>query len=153
MATQCLPKEPLPLETRGRRRKLHPSEVMTLLMVSFHQSGYRTLKHFYQRHVYVFWRAEFPHLVSYSRFVQLQKEILTVLTFYLSAHLGTCSGISFIDSTRLRVCDNKRISAHRVFAKEAGCSKTSIQLQDSDQLLPHGFARQFEQSLELVEIA
>ena len=44
----------------------------------------------------------------------------------LQAHLGTCSGISFVDSTRLRVCDNKRISAHRVFAKEAGCSKTSM---------------------------
>ena len=125
-AMHCLPKEPLPTETRGCRRKLHPSEVMTLLRVSFHESGYRTLKHFYQRHVCVFWHAEFPHLVSYSRFAQLQKEVLTVLTFYLSAHLGTCSGISFVDSTRLRVCDNRRISSHRVFLSEAGCSKTSM---------------------------
>ena len=64
--------------------------------------------------------------MSYSRFVQLQKEVLTVLTFYLSTHLGTCSGISFVDSTRLRVCDNRRISSHRVFVSEAGCSKTSM---------------------------
>ena len=124
MAAHCLPKETLP-ETRGHPRKLHPSEVMTIL-IAFHQSGYRTFKHFYQRHVCVYYRAEFPNLVSYSRFVQLKKEVLTVLTFYLSAHLGTCSGISFVDSTRLRVCDNKRISSHRVFAKEAGCSKTSM---------------------------
>ena len=60
---------------------------------------------------------EFPHLVSYSRFVQLKKEVLTLLTLYLHAHLGECSGISFVDSTRLRVCDNKRISSHRVFAE------------------------------------
>ena len=53
-------------------------------------------------------------------------EVLTVLTFYLSTHLGTCSGISFVDSTRLRVCDNRRISSHRVFVSEAGCSKTSM---------------------------
>ena len=97
--THCLPKE-TPLETRGRPRQLHPSEVMTIL-IAFHQSGYRTFKHFYQRHVCVSWRAAFPNLVSYTRFVQLKKEVLTVLTFYLSAHLGTCSGISFVDSTRL----------------------------------------------------
>ena len=31
-----------------------------------------------------------------------------------------------MDSTRLRVCDNRRISSHRVFVSEAGCSKTSM---------------------------
>ena len=46
-ATQSLPRETPPLETRGRPRRLHPSEVMTLLRVSFHESGYRTFKHFY----------------------------------------------------------------------------------------------------------
>ena len=45
VSTQCLP-ETTPLETRGRPRKLHPSEVMTIL-IAFHQSGYRTFKHFY----------------------------------------------------------------------------------------------------------
>ena len=122
--TYCLP-ERTPLETRGRPRQLHPSEVMTLL-VAFHQSGYRTFKRFYEKHVCVYWCAEFPHLVSYSRFVQLKKEVLTLLTLYLHAHLGECSGISFVDSTRLRVCDNKRISSHRVFAAHAGRSKTSM---------------------------
>ena len=121
----CLP-ETTPPETRGRPRQLHPSEVMTLL-IAFHQSGYRTFKHFYERHVCVYWCAEFPHLVSYSRFVELKKEVLTLLTLYLQvSHLGECSGISFVDSTRLRVCDNKRISSHRVFAERAGRSKTSM---------------------------
>ena len=31
----------------------------------------------------VYWCAEFPHLVSYSRFVQLKKEVLTLLTLYM----------------------------------------------------------------------
>ena len=124
MATHCLPGS-IPRETRGRPRSLHPSEVATLL-IAFHESGYRTFKHFYLKHVCVYWCAEFPHLVSYTRFVQLKKEVFEALTFYLSAHLGTCSGISFVDSTRLRVCDNRRISSHRVFSAEAERSKTSM---------------------------
>ena len=98
---------------------------MTIL-IAFHQSNYRTFKHFYLKHVCVYWRAEFPHLVSYSRFVQLKKEVLTLLKLYLATTLGACSGVSFVDSTRLRVCDNRRISSHRVFADVAECSKTSM---------------------------
>ena len=124
MSTQCLP-ETTPLETRGRPRRLHPSEVMTLV-IAFHQSNYRTFKHFYLKHVCVYWRAEFPHLVSYSRFVQLKKEVLMLLKLYLTTTLGDCSGVSFVDSTRLRVCDTRRISSHRVFADVAECSKTSM---------------------------
>ena len=117
--------EDQPTETRGRPRSLHLSEVMTLL-IAFHQSGYRTFKHFYEKHVCLYWRAAFPNLVSYSRFVQLKKEVLTLLTLYLHVLLGECSGISLVDSTRLCVCDNKRISSHRVFAAHAGRSKTSM---------------------------
>ena len=124
VSTQCLPKT-TPMETRGRPRKLHPSEVMTIL-IAFHQSGYRTFKHFYLKHVCVYWRSEFPNLVSYSRFVQLKRNVLEISTGYLSVNLGTCSGLSFVDSTRLRVCENKRISSHRVFADVAERSKTSM---------------------------
>ena len=125
VSTQCLP-ETTRHETRGRLRRLHPSEVMTIL-VAFQQSNYRTLKHFYLKHVCVYWRAELPHLVSYTRLVQLKKEVLTLLRLYLvSTTLGTCSGVSFVDSTRKpRVCDNRRISSHRVFADVAECSKSS----------------------------
>ena len=98
---------------------------MTIL-IAFHQSNYRTFKHFYLKHVCVYWCKEFPHLVSYSRFVQLKKEVLMLLRLYLSTTLGACSGISFVASTRLRVCDPRRISAHRVFAGVAERSKTSM---------------------------
>ena len=124
VSSRCLPSE-AGSETRGRPRNLHPSEVMTIL-VAFHQSNYRTFKHFYLKHVCVYWGAAFPHLVSYSRFVQRKKEVLTLLALYLATCLGECSGVSFVDSTRLRVCDNRRISSHRVFAGVAERSKTSM---------------------------
>ena len=124
LSTHCLPSKTAS-ERRGRRRRLHASEVMTLL-VAFHQSNYRTLKHFYEKHVCVYWCSEFPNLVSYTRFVQLQQEVLPLLTLYLYTRLGTCSGISFVDSTRLRVCDNRRISKHRVFMANAERGKNSM---------------------------
>ena len=106
LSTHCLPSEATS-ETQGHPRQLHPSEVMTIL-IAFHQSGYRTLKHFYENHVCVYWRAAFPNLVKYCRFVQLKREVLLLLMLYLHEHLGECSGICFVDSTRLRVCDNNK---------------------------------------------
>ena len=114
-----------PPETRGRPRSLHPSEIMTIL-IGFHQSTYRTFKDYYQRHVCVYLRWAFPNLVSYTRFVELKKEVLACLSLYLYTRLGSCDGISFIDSTKLPVCHNRRIPSHRVFAKEAERGKTSI---------------------------
>ncbi len=106
-------------ERRGRPRHLHPSEVMTIL-VNFHHSGYRSFKHYYQKHVCRYLRWAFPKLVSYNRFVELTSEALSVISAYLQMRFGKCNGISFIDSTSIVVCRNQRIHQHRVFAKEAG---------------------------------
>ena len=43
---------------------------MTIL-IHFHQSHYRTFKAYYTEHVQVHLTSEFPHLVSYQRFVAL----------------------------------------------------------------------------------
>ena len=126
MSTQCLP-ETTPLETRGRPRRLHPSEVMTLL-IAFQQSNYRTFKHFYLKHVCVYWRAEFPHLVSYTRFVQLKKEVLALLGFYLATILGDCSGVSFVDSTRLITGGFPRIAFRRCCGMLENVYFTSLSL-------------------------
>jgi len=45
---------------------------------------------------------------------------------YLQSRYGACTGIRFIDSTSLQVCDPKRISQHRVFATDAARGKTSM---------------------------
>ena len=103
---------------------LSPSEMMTLV-VAFHLSNYRTFKHFYQ-HVHQYWRAEFPGLVSYPRFVALQPYLLVPLCLYLNSRKGPITGIAFIDSTSLVVCHNRRIHSHRVFKDLAKRGKNSI---------------------------
>ena len=39
---------------------------------------------------------------------------------------GNCTGISYIDSTSLAVCDNHRIKRHKVFADTAARGKSSM---------------------------
>jgi hypothetical protein len=110
---------------RERAGQLCPSEEMTIL-IHFHQSHYRTFKAYYTEHVQVHLSREFPHLVSYARFVALIPRLMVPLLAYLQSRFGTCTGISFIDSTSLEVCDPKRISLHRVFAADARRGKTSM---------------------------
>ena len=110
---------------RLRPTRLHPSEIMTIAIL-FQQSHYRTFKAFYTEHVQRHLRSEFPHLVSYTRFVELLPTVLVPLIVYLHTQLGACTGISFIDSTALAVCKNPRIHQHRVFTVEARRGKTSV---------------------------
>ena len=126
---QQMASKPLPdTETskkRNRPSKLHKSEVMTIL-VAFHQSGQSTFRKYYLEHVCKELRWAFPHLVSYSRFLELKRETLEVLQAYLATRYGSSSGTAFIDSTRLPVCDNRRITQHCVFAEKAARGKTSV---------------------------
>jgi hypothetical protein len=110
---------------RQRARSLTMSEIMTIL-IAFHQSHYRDFKAYYCEQVLKSWRAEFPGLVSYTRFVEYIPSALVPLIMYLrSCCLGHCTGISFIDSTSLDVCLNQRIHAHKVFAGLAARGHTS----------------------------
>jgi hypothetical protein len=61
-------------------------------------------------------RREFPNLVGYARFVQLLPRVFSRLCAYLFSLFGRCTGVSFIDSTFIAVCDNRRIGQHKVFA-------------------------------------
>ncbi len=110
---------------RQRQSRMHLSEVMTIL-VWFHIVGYRNFKQFYLHEVSEQLGAEFPHLVSYNRFVELQRDALLPLCLYLKQRYGHCSGISFIDSTPVAVCHNRRIHSHRVFKAEAARGKSSV---------------------------
>ena len=110
---------------RTRQTVLALSEVLTLL-IYFHWSHYRTFKHYYTEYVAVYLRPYFPHLVSYQRFVELLPRALAPLCCYLSTRKGRCTGIAFIDSTPLAVCDNHRISTHKVFEGVAARGKTSM---------------------------
>jgi hypothetical protein len=100
---------------RTRACKMSDSEVITI-MILFHLKGYRCLKHFYINHVQEHMKGDFPQTVSYNRFVELQKKsVLPMVLFLQSFCLGECSGISFLDSTVLKVCHYKRERQHKVF--------------------------------------
>jgi hypothetical protein len=110
---------------RQRRGQLSTSEILTIL-IHVHQTHYRDFNADYLHYVAVQLRAEFPQLVSYQRFVELIPTSMVPLCAYLIACFGTCTGVSFIDSTALAVCHNRRISQHKVFAGIAERGKTSL---------------------------
>jgi transposase len=110
---------------RRRAGQLSVSEIMTII-IHFHQSHYRDFKAYYTEHVCQALRTEFPHLVSYERFVILMPSVLGPLSAYLKSLYGRCQGISFLDSTALLVCDNHRIHNHKVFASLAQRGKGSM---------------------------
>ncbi len=72
------------------------------------------------------YRNLFPHTVSYNRFKELEKSVVVqFVVFVKKCLLGKCTGISFVDSTLLRVCRNQRIHMHKVFkgiAQRGRCS-------------------------------
>jgi transposase len=110
---------------RQHRGDLESSEIMTIL-IHFHQSHYRDFKAFYTQYVLPYLRSDFPGLVSYNRFVQLIPSVLWPLSAYLETCRGRCNGLSFVDSTKLVVCHNRRIKQHRVFAGLAERGKDSV---------------------------
>jgi len=120
-------------KTRKRARRLCLSEIMTIL-IGFHQQRYRTFKDYYVKHVLMYWQKAFPGLVSYQRFVSWMPSVLLPLCAYLKSCFGRCTGISFIDSSSLKVCHIRlrrgvalrRIAQHRVFAQLAARGKTSV---------------------------
>ena len=115
-----------------KKRKYHrdgtlsKAEVMVIIIL-FHNSGYRCLKHFYLEYVSKHLRHLFPEVVSYNRFVELEKEVAIPLALFIKkVLLGKCTGISFVDSTPLRVCKNQRIHIHKTFKGIAQRGKCSM---------------------------
>ncbi|MFC1617254.1 IS982 family transposase, partial [Candidatus Margulisiibacteriota bacterium] len=110
---------------RNRNGNLCESEIMTI-MILFHQSCYRNFKTFYIKHVCIFYNKEFPNLVSYPRFVTLMKKVLIPMSYYLNSNKGIKTGISYVDSTSIKVCHNKRIHRHKVFDGIAKRGKSTM---------------------------
>ena len=64
--------------------------------------------------------------LALERFIESVPSTLVPMCAYLRSCFGKCSGISFMDSTSLRVCHNRRIERHKVFENLAACGKTSV---------------------------
>ncbi len=104
-----------------KKRKYHRSSTMSreeviMIIILFHDSGYRCLKHFYLERVCKHMSHLFPQVVYYNRFVEIKHEVAIPLALFIEKVLwGKCTGISFVDSTPLRVCKNQIIHIHKVF--------------------------------------
>lgn len=109
---------------RNRDSRLSKSEIMSII-IFFHIVKYRTFKDYYTKFVNVFLKEYFPNLVSYNRFVELKKQVLLYLYFFIHSNKGEKTGIYYIDSTSLEVCHIKREKQNRVFKGLACKSKTS----------------------------
>ena len=108
---------------RGPEPELSVSEMMTIVIL-FHQSNFRTFKHFYG-YICTYFRAYFPKIVSYERFIQTMPSLFIPLFGYLLHLNGKVTGIAFIDSTSIAICHNKRIRRNRVFKNLAKRGKTT----------------------------
>lgn len=128
-----LPQLPHDGEMKQYNSKLSISEVMTIA-IAFHGSGFRTFKEFYKLQVLPHWGCVFPHLVSYTRFIELMPWSLMGLCSFLNTCSGEMTGISFIDSTSMtfglhsaiEVCHPNRFHSHKVFKDLAGWGKSSV---------------------------
>lgn len=109
-----------------KKPKMSNAEVITI-MILFQLSGIRTFKHFYIYYVQQHMKKEFPQTVSYNRFTELMQSNLMALTMFAkTCSLGSCTGISFVDSTPIKVCGNKRIKRNKVFKDLANTGKSTM---------------------------
>ncbi|WP_270776576.1 IS982 family transposase [Phocaeicola vulgatus] len=114
---------------RNKPNRMSDAEIMVILIL-FHSGGFRCFKHYYKEYVCKHLKHLFPRQVSYNRFVELEKEVLLPMTIFIKkVLLGTCTGISFVDSTPLCVCRNQRILIHKTFeglAERGRCGRCSM---------------------------
>ena len=111
---------------RNRSCEMSESEVMTIL-VCFHFGSFRNFKHYYLFYVREHLKKEFPKQLSYNRFVEIEHKVTVPMVLFLKlVCFGECTGITFVDSTKIAVCHNKRIKRNRVFKDMAATGKTTV---------------------------
>jgi len=115
---------PNPKRKRNKPCRLSLSEIMTVLVL-FQFSHYRTFKDFFLNSLVPHYKQAFPELVSYNRFIELIPYAAMPLLILLMKMSGEKTGRYIIDSTKLEVCHNLRISRHKVFSGLAKRGKTS----------------------------
>ncbi|MGL5683681.1 MAG: transposase [Marinifilaceae bacterium] len=118
-------------QSDGKKRRNHSSRLsdseMITILVCFHLGQFRNFKHFYLNYVSTTLSNEFPDLISYRRFIQLQHRIvLPILLLIKLCCFDKCTGITFVDSTKIAVCHNKRISRNKVFKDGAAIGKSTM---------------------------
>ena len=118
--------EPDGRKHRNRKWTMSRSEIMTIL-IYFHFNTFRNFKHYYLYYVKVHLHDLFPKQLSYNRFVELESRVAVEMMLFPQLFcFGRCTGISFIDSTCIPVCHNKRITRNKVFRDYAERGKSTM---------------------------
>ena len=110
---------------RGPACGLAISEIMTIL-VMFQSSRLRDFKNFYTGLLCLYYRGYFPKLPCYQRFVSLIQRAIFPLSIFTQLKAGQQTGIYYIDSSCLPVCDIRRSSRHKTFDEVADYGHTSV---------------------------
>lgn len=98
------------------------SEIMTI-----HFGSFRNFTHYYLFYVKEHVADLFPEQLSYNRFVELGVQLSVEMMLFLQVCcFGSSTGISFVDSTCISVCHNKRIKRNRVFMDYAVVGKSTV---------------------------
>ena len=112
--------------SRNRSGQLSESEIMTILIL-YHFGQFKNFKAYYLHYIRVHLKKEFPNAVSYSRFIQIEHKVFIPMMYFLNmARFGRCTGITFVDSTKIAVCHTKRITRNKVFQDIAKLGKSSM---------------------------
>jgi hypothetical protein len=111
---------------RNRSCEMSDSEIMTILLL-FHFGSFKNFKHYYLHYIGVHLACEFPNQLSYSRFIAIEHRVFVPMMFFLNVIcFGKCTGITFVDSTKIAVCHNKRIKRNKVFEGIAKVGKSTM---------------------------
>lgn len=127
---QEIQKHQLPSTSEHRKRnrpsRLSDSEMITIL-IGFHFGTFRNFKHYYLFYVRSHLKADFPGLLSYNRFIELESRLFVPFALFLKlVCFGECTGITYVDSTKVSVCHNKRIKNNKVFKGLAEVGKSTM---------------------------
>ncbi len=107
-------------KTRKRKTKLSLSEIISLLIL-YQSSNIKNFKAFY-RFIQTELTKAYPNLCSYNRFIELAPRAVKPLMVLFASY----DGLSYIDSTSLKVCHIKRETRHKLFKRIATKSKSTM---------------------------
>jgi len=110
----------------GRKPHLSAAEIITI-SVNYHMSGFKNFKAYYRSLIDGQATKTMFNYVSYNRFTELRSNFITETNIFLLNYMSNkCTGISFVDSTALKVCHEKRNKWHSLFKGSAQLSKTCM---------------------------
>jgi hypothetical protein len=114
--------------SRGRSSGLTTSEWITLGIFRY-ALQIKDVKHFW-RHIYSHYHKDFPGLPNYQNFVaginRTTPYVILLLQWLLHMNRQKTKDPFFVDATSLKVCENWRISSHKVCQDIARMGKTTL---------------------------